>query len=144
MPNLGMNAIPWHSLALAIFLLCHPFLGWQKFHWLMGPNPEKSHWPERSNTFLAWFSSLKDLSQLNINSIWSNMALTSGAKIQMSSGYSSKVTNCWSPRLCSINLLNLDLSFDSPKVIQVNSYRPEEPAVNVVFLISSSAIANCK
>ena len=26
----------------------------------------------------------------------------------------------------------------------VNSYRPEEPALNAVFLMSSSAMANCK
>ena len=28
--------------------------------------------------------------------------------------------------------------------MQVNLYRPEEPALNAVFLISSSVIANCK
>ena len=47
MPNLGMNVVVWHSLALASLLHCQPFLGWQIFHWLTGCDPEKSYWPEK-------------------------------------------------------------------------------------------------
>ena len=36
------------------------------------------------------------------------------------------------------------MSYDMTKGIWVNSYRPQEPALNMVFLMSSSAIANCK
>ena len=93
MPNPGMNAIPWHSLATASLLLYQPFLGWQKFHQLIRHDPERLYWPKKV-TFFGLIFKLKDLSQLNTNLIWSNMALTSGAKIQMSSRYSSKVTNC--------------------------------------------------
>ena len=144
MPNLGMNAIPCHSLALASLLLCQPFLGWQIFCWLTRCDPEKSCWPEKNNIIFSLIFKLNNLSQLNTNSVWSNMVLTSGAKIQMSSRYSSKVIHCWSPRHGSINLQKLDLTFDRPKGIWVNVYRAEEPALNVVFLMSSSAIANCK
>ena len=88
-----MSLIPWHSLALASLLFYQSFLGWQKFHQLIRHDPERSHWPEKGNIFGLIFK-LKDLNRLNTNSIWSNMVLTSGAKIQMSSRYSSKVTNC--------------------------------------------------
>ena len=56
MPNLGMNAIPWHSLAPASLLLYQPFMGWQKFCQLTRHDPEKSCWPEKSNIFSALFS----------------------------------------------------------------------------------------
>ena len=68
MPNLGMNAIPSHSLALTSLLLYQPFLGWQIFNQLTRCDPEKSHWPGKSNIFGLVFK-LKDLSQLNTNSI---------------------------------------------------------------------------
>ena len=119
------------------------FLGWQIFHQLTRCDPEKSHWPEKITSFGLIFK-LNDLSWFNTNWIWSNIVLASGAKIQMLSRHSSKVTNSWSPRHCSIKLQKLDLVCDRPKGIQVNFYRPEEPALNVVFLMLSSAIANCK
>ena len=94
--------------------------------------------------FFGFIFKLKSLSQLNTNLIWSNMVLTSRAKMQMASRYNTKVTNCWSPRHCSIKLQKLEPALDRPKGMWVNLYRPEEPVLNAVFLMSSSAIANCK
>ena len=91
MPNLGMNVIPWHSLAS--LLLYQSFLGWQKFHQLIRCDPERSHWPEKSNIFWLDFQ-IKIFEPIKYQFLWSNMVLTSGAKIQMASRYSSKVTNC--------------------------------------------------
>ena len=105
---------------------------------------QKDHTTLKEITFFGLIFRLKAFSQLNTNSIRSNMVLTSGAKIQMSSRYSSKVTNCWSPRHCSINLQKLDPALDRPKGMQVNSYRPEEPALIAVFFMSSSDMANYK
>ena len=56
-----------------------------------------------------------------------------GAKMQMSSRYSNKVTNCWSPKHCSIKWQKLEPVFESPNGIWVNSYRPIELALNAVF-----------
>ena len=105
---------------------------------------QKDHTSLKEITFFGLIFKLRAFSQLNTNSVWSNMVLTSGAKIQMSSRCSSKVTNCWSLRQCSINLQKLDPTLDRPNGMWVNSYRPEEPDLNAVFLMLSSAMANCK
>ena len=60
--------ILWHW---PVFLFYQPFLGWQKFHQLIRCDPERSHWPEKR--FFGLIFKLKDLSQLNISSVLSNM-----------------------------------------------------------------------
>ena len=95
--------------------------------------------------FLACFYfKLNDLSWLNTISIWSNMALTSGAKIEMSLRYSSMMKTVDHQDIATLTGTCLTQHLTGQKGIWANSYRPEEPALNVDFLMSSSAIANCK
>ena len=65
-----------------------------------------------------------------------------GAKMQMSSRYSNKVTNCWCPKHCSIKQQKLEPAFESLNGIWVNSYRPVELALNAVFFMLLSSIAS--
>ena len=91
--------------------------------------------------FLGLIFWLNFLSLLNTRWIWSNISSVVGAKMQMSSRYSNKVTNCWSPKHCSIKQHKLEPAFDSLNGIWVNSYRPIELALNAVFFMSLSFIA---
>ena len=144
MPVPGVNLVLWCSVEPAQFLALSMLSGLADIPSAGQDVTQKnSCWPGKI-TLSAWSLSWILYSWLITNLIWSNVALTSGAKIQMSSRYSSKVTNCWSPRYCSNNLQQLYLAFERPKGIWVNQYRPEGPALNAVFCISSSAIANCK
>ena len=90
--------------------------------------------------FLGLIFRLHFLSLSNTRCIQSNISSMVGAKMQMSSRYSNKVTNCWSPKHCSIKWQKLEPAFKSPNGIQVNSYRPIELALNAVFFMSLSSI----
>ena len=92
--------------------------------------------------FLGLIFRLYCYSLSNTSSIWSNMSSIVGAKMQMSLRYSNKVTNCWSPKHCSTKQQKLEPAFESPNGIWVNSYKPIEPALNAVFLMSLSSIAS--
>ena len=92
--------------------------------------------------FLGLIFKLNFLSLSNTRWIWSNIWSMVGAKIQMSSRYSNKVTNCWSPKHYSIKQQKLEPAFENPNSIQVNSYRPTEPALNTVFFVLLSSIAS--
>ena len=104
--------------------------------------PRKSTLVSKNWHFLGLIFRLYCFSLLNTSSIWSNMSSIVGAKMQMSLRYSNRVTNCWSPKHCSIKQQKLEPAFESPNGIQVNLYKPIELALNAVFLMSLSSIAS--
>ena len=83
---------------------------------------------------------IKFLSLSNTRWIRSNISSMVRVKMQMSSSYSNKVTNWWSPKHCSIKQQKLEPAFESLNGIWVNSYKPIEPALNAVFLCCSAPL----
>ena len=98
--------------------------------------PRKSKLVSKNWHFLGLIFRLYCFSLLNTSSIQSNILSIVGTKIQMSSRYSNRVTNCWCLKHCSIKWQKLEPPFKSPNDIWVNSYKPIEPALNAVFLMS--------
>ena len=87
------------------------------------PRNTMLHW-KKWHFFVLIFK-LKSLNLWNTISIWSNISSKLTAKMQISSRYSSKVTNCWSPKHISIRWQKLNPEFDKPKGILVNLYSPD-------------------
>ena len=85
---------------------------------------------------------IKFLSLSNTRWIRSNISSMVRVKMQMSSSYSNKVTNWWSPKHCSIKQQKLEPAFESLNGIWVNSYKPIEPALNAVFFMLLCSIAS--
>ena len=83
--------------------------------------PRKSTLVSKNWHFLGLIFKLNCLSLLNTSSIQSNIPFIVGAKMQLSSRYSNRVTNCWSPKHCSIKWQKLEPAFKSPNHIWVNS-----------------------
>ena len=135
-------APPWCFLGTGQVLTLSTFYGLADI-----PSADRT-WPRNKTLvlknwhFLGLILRLNFLSLSNTSWIQSNISSMVGAKMQMSSRYSNKVTNCWSPKHCSIKQQKLEPAFESPNGIQVNSYRPIEPALNAVFFMSLSCIAS--
>ena len=92
--------------------------------------------------FLGLIFRWHSLSLLNPSSIWANITSVLRAKVQISSRYSNKVTNCWSPRHCFMRQQKLEPTFENPKGMPVNSWRPKDLALEAVYFMSSSSMAN--
>ena len=110
------------------------FSGLAEMHLVDKTWPRKSTLALKNWHFLGLFFKLNCLNLSNTSSMQSNMSLIVRAKMQMSLKYSNRVTNCWSPKHCSIKQQKLEPTFESLNGIQVNSYKPIELALNAVFL----------
>ena len=110
------------------------FSGLADIHFANKTWPRKSTLVLKNWHFLGLIFRLQFLSLLNTSSIRSNISSVVWAKMQMLWRYSNRVTNCWSPRHCSIKRQKLEPAFESLNGIWVNSYKPIELALNAVFL----------
>ena len=77
--------------------------------------PRKRMLVSKNWHFLGLIFRLNCFSLSNTSSIRSNILSIVGAKMQMSLRYSNRVTNCWSPKHCSIKRQKLEPAFKESK-----------------------------
>ena len=108
----------------------------------MCPRKTMQYWKKWH--FLDFIFKLNSSIHLNTNSMWSNILSMLVANRQILSRYNRSVTNCLSPRHISMRWQKLDLELDNLNGICVNSYKPDDPALNAVFQMSASSMGICK
>ena len=83
-----------------------------------------------------------DVSLSSSSLIQSNMSSIVRAKMKMSMRNSNRVTNCWSPKHCSIKWQKLEPTFESLNGIWMSSYKSVELALNAVSFMLLSSITS--